>query len=246
MWDQLNNWSSLWRISPLIAVGTASLLGSGHCLAMCGPILMRTSERRWLYHLGRLVAYVSLGVLAGWIGETLFPLWWVNLVSTILLVSFFLVSAYRAWLGASEIPLLPRWASRQLKRPLGRLIDQSQSIPLASFGVGLFSGLLPCGWLHTFVAAAIATGNPLRGGLVLLVFWAGTVPALAYGTTFLRGMLSPIGKRYPATIALLLLLGAISTAMVRAVPLIRQPEGSSSSATCHDSHSSGYSSSPKQ
>ena len=62
------------------AVATASLLGSTHCIGMCGPIALwaagttevsqsRVAMNSTLYHLGRLIAYAAMGCLAGGIGE---------------------------------------------------------------------------------------------------------------------------------------------------------------------------------
>ncbi|MGH7892617.1 MAG: sulfite exporter TauE/SafE family protein, partial [Thermodesulfobacteriota bacterium] len=50
----------------------ASLAGSSHCAVMCGPIAVTVHSRIGylpLYHLGRLASYLSLGVLAGLLGE---------------------------------------------------------------------------------------------------------------------------------------------------------------------------------
>ena len=66
-------------------LGTAlvlGLLGSLHCIGMCGPIAFmlplnrRNLARQWtqlgLYHLGRLFAYGLIGLVFGLIGKGLY------------------------------------------------------------------------------------------------------------------------------------------------------------------------------
>ena len=58
------------------------LLGSFHCIGMCGPIAFvlpvdRTSQSRafigsFLYHLGRLLTYGLIGMLFGLLGKGLY------------------------------------------------------------------------------------------------------------------------------------------------------------------------------
>jgi sulfite exporter TauE/SafE len=70
-------------ITLLIAVFVASLLGSFHCVCMCGPIAIWTNggqsqktrteiaKRMVGYHLGRLFTYLVLGTVAGLIGQSI-------------------------------------------------------------------------------------------------------------------------------------------------------------------------------
>ena len=66
-------WNDWMNIIPFAVVGT-SLLGSGHCVAMCGGLIItvaRTRSALIRYHLGRLLGYCILGSLAGMLGSTL-------------------------------------------------------------------------------------------------------------------------------------------------------------------------------
>ncbi len=76
-------------LTLLFAIFVASLLGSFHCVCMCGPIAIwnsaasgnsttRTMAEKWqsarrmtAYHLGRLFTYTFLGATAGLIGQTM-------------------------------------------------------------------------------------------------------------------------------------------------------------------------------
>ena len=67
--ELIRQWSFL---SVPIAVFVASILGSTHCVTMCGPIAItvnNSSGYMSLYHIGRLIGYLTLGILAGFIGE---------------------------------------------------------------------------------------------------------------------------------------------------------------------------------
>ena len=61
------------------AVISASLLGSMHCVGMCGPLAMWASGagesgsklafNSSLYHLGRMLTYALVGLVAGLLGQ---------------------------------------------------------------------------------------------------------------------------------------------------------------------------------
>ena len=79
--------------------------------------------------------------------------------------------------------------------------------------IGLLSTLLPCGFLYVFVAAAAATASPLRGGLVMAAFWAGTVPIMAGLGLAAQSLLGPLRRRLPiVTAAALMVLGLLAMA----------------------------------
>ena len=66
----------------LLSAIILGLLGSFHCIGMCGPIAFvlpvdRTNKYKQgyqtlLYHLGRLLAYSSIGLLFGLLGKGLY------------------------------------------------------------------------------------------------------------------------------------------------------------------------------
>ncbi len=60
-------------------------------------------------------------------------------------------------------------------RVAGRLKGRVPGHPLA---IGLFLGLLPCGFLYSAVVAAVGRGGALEGAAALALFGIGTAPAL--------------------------------------------------------------------
>ena len=80
---------------------------------------------------------------------------------------------FARWLAGLETAS-PGW-TRTLAALTSR-IDRTR--PGGGYLLGVALGFLPCGFLYAALAAAAATADPLRGGLAMLAFGLGTVPAL--------------------------------------------------------------------
>lgn len=173
--------------SWVVALGiiSTSFLGSFHCAAMCGPVASLMSTRRHLlsYNLGRLCGYMLMGALAGSLGQfflssSIESLRWIS-VSLLALILFLL--------GLTKLfPRHPLWLHRTQKTfkiPVAWAeVFRSQT----GFVVGSLTALLPCGWLYTFILAAVATRSAWGGALTLLLFWLGSVPALSALPTLVK------------------------------------------------------------
>lgn len=177
------------ELLPLAAALIAALGGSLHCAMMCGPMRLLSIGVKgapWKYQAGRALAYASLGAAAGGLGLVL-PLWGLVLVIALGFVLSFLrvelFSGFRA-----------------------RLLRAGAASP---FFLGLASGLLPCGLLHGWVAAAAASGHPLQGAALLLVLWAGSTPALELAPGILRKPIAKLKARHPRALAAVLLAAAL-------------------------------------
>jgi sulfite exporter TauE/SafE len=206
LFGDIENWLGLVPYT----VFAISLLGSTHCLGMCGGIAL-TIAPKWheqlAYHLGRLMAYSSLGFVAGYLGQHILikaagPL------STFSLVAFglgYIVLGVKAWRGHPlRLFRVPSVVTKYLRR-FGRQ---------SSLVTGLLTALLPCGWLHVFVLGAVATGSPWRGSLYLFLFWAGTVPALSSASMIVSKLISPLNANFPRLSAcMLILIGCITIGM---------------------------------
>jgi uncharacterized protein len=158
--------------SLIAAASLAGLLGSPHCVGMCGGFASacgRRGDGLALWHAGRLTTYAALGALAGTFGAVLpGPAWVPAALSLGLLVWFALALA---GVVPEPAPRLP-WLGR-----LGALLFGREGLGWR-YVFGLFNGLLPCGMVYAALSIAIAAASPLAGTLVLLGFGLGTVPAL--------------------------------------------------------------------
>ena len=214
----------------------ASLLGSVHCAAMCGAFacLYRpvSPQGAWrvhaAYNVGRLVSYLTLGTLAGILGSRVNEL--AHLPGTGLpaaalagvLMILWAAGTIAATLGVRvPVTFAPHWAQRLLGQAL---LVARDATPSARAGLlGLLTTLLPCGWLYTFVVVAGSTGGPLPGAVVMLAFWAGTVPMMAGVATAASRLLGPMHKRLPlVSAALVLALGFLSLAGKLRAPVVSE------------------------
>jgi uncharacterized protein len=198
----------------LAGVLLASLIGSVHCGAMCSAFACLASRQRtsgaW-YHSGRLLAYLTLGALAGMLGAVingagaLLQMQRTAAIATAALLIVWGVSQLLIVLRTQRLGTAAPWAAR-----MGALLDRTAAWdPRArAFSIGMLTGLLPCGWLWAFLATALGTGAPLPAALVMTVFWVGTVPMLVAVTAGARRF-GPLARvRWPlASASLVLLLG---------------------------------------
>jgi uncharacterized protein len=200
----------------------AGLLGSAHCLAMCGGIAAalgaagtgtRARLQSLLYQLGRLTSYTAAGLIAGGAGAAAGFAFSITRWSELLRLATALVvvvigldicvgtSAFTRWLRTPE-----RWGAwlwRRLSPPARALLPASPAARALSLGV--LWGWLPCGLVYSVLIAAAVAGSAARGGLTMAAFGLGTLPAMS-GLSYLARRL----PRRDATFARLLGAGLIA------------------------------------
>ena len=216
------------------AVVTASLLGSTHCVGMCGPLAIWASgagehrSRRHvalaggMYHLGRCVTYVAVGLVAGAIGSAVDAggeLVGLQVaaarVAGVIMVT---LGGWKLW-SLAGLPIFGRRPLRpssiggilvKLRPFLFRLPPTGRA-----FASGLVTTLLPCGWLYLFALVAAGTGSVLVGPVVMFAFWIGTVPALTALIAGTRLLSRKFTRVVPAAAAVLLITTGCYTASGR-------------------------------
>lgn len=224
-------------LATLAAVLGASVVGSLHCVGMCGGFAAVVAGERELgptaaYHATRGLTYTSLGLAAGSLGAGLDhggSLVGVQTVAGPLMGVVLVVLAARTlWSGAREGAELVEL--RKSNKPgvfararlrLARAIRERGAS--AGAAAGLLTALLPCGWLWSYLALATATGRPMAGAAVMLVFWLGTVPALL-GAGWLAGELGRrLGRHAPKIAALALLALGLLSLFGKLTPPVAEP-----------------------
>ena len=172
----------------LVAVFLIGLLGSAHCVGMCGGFVLAVAQghggargaqvHQILYFLGKTLTYALFGAVAGGLGHVIGSVF--SGVQDILsiVLGLFLVGIGLGLLGVLRRFEGPRFMARFRKLPavIGSLLKRRTHA--ATFGLGMVNGLLPCGLVYGVLALAAATGGPLRGALTMAVFGAATIPAL--------------------------------------------------------------------
>lgn len=162
------------------------LLGSLHCVGMCGPIALALPlDRRssWtvlkgntVYSLGRLTSYFALGLFFGLIGSG-FNLFGIQRYLSIAIgvVIILGVIAERNYFRL-KLPAFYYRFINYLQRQLGTAFKRRSSANL--MGIGLLNGLLPCGLVYMAIAGAVNSSTPLKGGFFMLLFGLGTLPLM--------------------------------------------------------------------
>jgi sulfite exporter TauE/SafE len=171
-----------------LAILTSSFLGSWHCAGMCGPFAALTGSRGqlWHYHLGRLLVYASLGMLAGFFGDFVMSssFRWVRLIGAALL-GLTLIALGLQYLFSFDWGKRSHFFAATFFQNLYRRL-RAWKFGRSSFVIGLLAGLLPCLWLYTYVIAASASKSPFAGGLLMVLFWLGGLPALSAVSLMVR------------------------------------------------------------
>jgi sulfite exporter TauE/SafE len=173
------------------------LFSTVHCVVMCGGIMgalalslpaevraqpLRLALYLAAYNTGRLASYGLAGALLGTLGQELHdflsPRWGYLLLqggAALLLVATGLYLA--GWFP--RFALVERLGQPLWRRlePLGRRLIPVRS-PWRAAAYGVIWGWLPCGLVYTALLFTIVSGNGVQGGVFMLVFGLGTLPAV--------------------------------------------------------------------
>jgi uncharacterized protein len=225
-----------------VTVFIASLVGSVHCVGMCGPFVALTTlgrkktRRPFLptaaYNLGRGVSYAGVGAVAGTLGMVIDgggALAGIQRMAT-MLAGLTMIVVGAVWLldlvggVRSASHTRSRWSRAITKRLRAGLAatERLAVIPRAAT-VGVLTSFMPCGWLYAFAITAAGTGSPGRGAAVMTAFWAGSVPILTLlGMSV--GRISPwMRRRLPMLMAVLVLAVGVFTVTHRASIALPNP-----------------------
>lgn len=173
----------------LSAAFLTGLLGSTHCVLMCGgiatavPAQVKTSpfKNALALNASRVLAYTVAGLVVGSISTGFIQLLPIEALSimaraavgiVLLLVAVRLLDtkAKFAWLNKPN-----QWLWRFIQ-PLQKHLPQNPGLRMLS--QGFLWGFLPCGLSGTMLIAAWLSASPLQASLIMLSFGLGTLPAM--------------------------------------------------------------------
>jgi hypothetical protein len=166
------------------------LLGSSHCVGMCGGFAaivgLRTDSlagnlrAQLVYSLGRLMSYGTLGAIAGFAGRRLadsLPTM-INVPAVLcVLAGLFLLREGLLATGLFRRRLAGASTSGCLMGPLFSTLLRAPGAR-NTFVAGVVTGLLPCGLVYAFVSLAASSSDLLQGLGTMLAFGVGTVPLM--------------------------------------------------------------------
>lgn len=184
-----------------LMVFLGGLLGSYHCIGMCGFIPTLILYRSFwisniLYNSGRIFTYAFLGFMAGFIGvyfhkiEFRFLQTGLSLFLGVLMVMFGLQITGN--IKEKGVPLLD-----PIFNTLSDFLNHFRTSP---FFLGMFNGFLPCPLVYAFLTKAVLDKDPIKGMLTMVVFGFGTLPAMLF-TSKLVNVISPHTRKNLVRIA---------------------------------------------
>lgn len=169
------------------------LMGSLHCIGMCGPIAFmlpvdrKSNYRKALqvsiYHFGRLLAYGTIGMVFGFIGKSLY-IFGVQQKLSILIGIIMIALVLIPFVHLSSLSI-----SKPIYRIISKLKDKlgfalkSKSND-AFLTIGFLNGFLPCGLVYMALLGAMAMANPIQGSFYMILFGLGTVPLMTMAVYF--------------------------------------------------------------
>ena len=162
------------------------VVGSLHCVGMCGPIAFALpyDRSKWFpaflsnytYQIGRIITYALLGVIIGFVGRG-FSLGGIQQPLSIGIGLVMIVVVI-----FPHLPFLKKWSGKitlkvgKVKSLLG-LYMQKRSYR-ALFITGLVNGLLPCGLVYMALLGSLGMSSVLNASLFMVLFGLGTFPLM--------------------------------------------------------------------
>lgn len=210
------------------------LLGSLHCVGMCGPIAfalpVRTANplvklgKYLLYNFGRVVTYALLGFLIGLVGKgfNMAGLQQVLSIASGVLIICFLAIVY----APIRVTFFAKYSSliKEKLSSVFRIYFQKTGIS-ALFILGILNGLLPCGMVSIALLGALSTGDVWLGALFMLFFGLGTIPLMLTSTLLVHSFSSTLKSRFlkitpifTFMVGILLIIRGLTTGDIPAKP----------------------------
>jgi sulfite exporter TauE/SafE len=168
--------------STAFFVGVVASLSS--CLAVVGGLILSLSAKIAqdtktvrpfiLFHLSRLLGFLLLGALIGFLGKTFAINYtlsaWLGILAALVMVI----------LGVNLLGIFSFTKNFGLSLPksLNKKILQIEKGALAPVFLGVLSFFLPCGFTQSMQFAALASGSYLQGATIMFAFALGTLPML--------------------------------------------------------------------
>lgn len=177
----------------LLSAVILGLMGSLHCIGMCGPIAFmlpvdRTNNLKkcsqiFIYHFGRLLAYGIIGLLFGLLGKGIYVFGIQQRLSIFIgVVMILLVLVPSKTFHKYNFSRPVYKIISKVKGRLGKELKKKTSDTFLT--IGFLNGFLPCGLVYMALFGAIAMGGAPEGGLYMILFGLGTIPLMTIAIYF--------------------------------------------------------------
>lgn len=158
------------------------LLGSVHCIGMCGPLAFAVPvlQSGWgylvldklIYQAGRIIAYCFLGIFIGLLGK---QIWLVGIQQGVSILSGLLILIAAA---SRLFKLSIAGSGTILLKPFNRLFGYALKHKANHLIIGIINGFLPCGFVYLAMAGAVNTGSVNAAVSYMFWFGLGTLPLM--------------------------------------------------------------------
>lgn len=224
------------------------ILGSFHCVGMCGPLALSLPVHRLngvskylaiaLYHIGRSSSYAFLGAIVGSLGVGISLFGWQQYLSIFAGV-LILLGLVQQYLPRLRSTWLHRRFYARLNPYLSHLLTNARH-PATYFLIGWLNGWLPCGLTYVALAAAVATGSNVHSAWLMFAFGMGTTPMMAsimiFGKYIPINIKQRINRLLPyavASVAILLIVRGMGLGIPYISPSIDLHNGKCAVSCCH-------------
>ncbi len=161
-------------ITPL----TIRLVGSLHCIGLCGPIalalplggspVIKRIGGLLIYNIGRIITYALMGTIFGILGKS-FYIAGIQRQISVFLGIMILLGLFVPYVLSQKNKLTSIWFKvfGKLYQEMGSLIKNGSFLSL--FVVGFINGFLPCGLVYLALAGALAQSEVIHGSIFMIM-----------------------------------------------------------------------------
>jgi sulfite exporter TauE/SafE len=224
------------------------LVGSFHCIGMCGPIALAlpvNARGTWGFYVGRIVynagrtlTYTVFGAMMGLIGQRFFVAGLQQEVSIVVGGAMIISAVAPTLVNRLFGTFTPaQKITGRLKKIFASAFQRRTVASL--FVIGLVNGFLPCGLVYMAMAGAATTGSAGAGSLFMAGFGMGTIPVMfgvsvagSFLTVTVRKKLSRLTPVFVGILGLIILLRGMNLGIPMVSPKIPVQTTSPAEAPC--------------
>jgi sulfite exporter TauE/SafE len=183
-------------LESMLLMLSMGLLGSLHCIGMCGGLVSALCMSRpciwWpgllVYQLGRVTTYSLFGLVAGLSGAMLGEIGGLPLLRGLAIAAGLLMIIFGLNLAGWLPDPLRRFTALVGQRiglaMLARQVAHRDSLH-GWYVMGLANGMLPCGLVYAALGLALASASA-GAALLMVCFGLGTIPSMLFAPALLR------------------------------------------------------------
>ncbi len=195
------------------------LLGSFHCVGMCGPIafmlpvdrsnIYRKVSQITTYHIGRLLAYAIIGLIFGMLGKSFYMFGLQQQLSIVIGIMMILVVLIPAHIFNKYNFSKPIYGIiSKVKSSLGKALKRKTADTFLT--IGFLNGFLPCGLVYMAVFASLAMPSIYESSMYMMLFGLGTIPLMTSAIYLGKFLNATIKQRIQKVIpVMVVIIGAL-------------------------------------